>query len=63
MKILINEKRCKRCGICYSFCPKAVFDHDEDGRPQPVRAEDCIACRLCEMRCPDFAIQVVKEDQ
>jgi NAD-dependent dihydropyrimidine dehydrogenase PreA subunit len=24
-----------------------------------VRLEDCIACRLCELRCPDLAIEVL----
>ena len=56
--ITINEKWCKKCGICAAFCPEKVFDRDEDGRPVAARPEDCIGCRLCEMRCPDFAVTV-----
>lgn len=62
MKIEVNKKWCKKCRICSTFCPKNVFDTDEDGAPIVARAEDCIGCRLCEMRCPDFAIKVIKED-
>ena len=28
-----------------------------------VRLEDCIACRLCELRCPDLAIEVEVEPE
>lgn len=58
MNIEINRKYCKRCGICIEFCPKKVFDRDDHGRPIVARTGDCIGCRLCEMRCPDFAITV-----
>ena len=27
-----------------------------------VRPEDCICCRLCELRCPDLAIEVLTEE-
>ncbi|MBR3034091.1 MAG: 4Fe-4S binding protein, partial [Firmicutes bacterium] len=30
-QIEINYKWCKKCGICAAFCPKNVFDRDEDG--------------------------------
>lgn len=56
--ITIDEKWCKRCRLCSAFCPKKVFDVDEDGRPIPARAQECVGCRQCEMRCPDFAISV-----
>jgi NAD-dependent dihydropyrimidine dehydrogenase PreA subunit len=27
-----------------------------------ARPEDCICCRLCELRCPDFAIEIETEE-
>ena len=61
-EILINQKWCKGCGICADFCPKKVFDHTHLGaKPIPARIEDCIGCGLCELRCPDFAVTLVKE--
>jgi 2-oxoglutarate ferredoxin oxidoreductase subunit delta len=28
-----------------------------------ARLKDCIACRLCELRCPDLAIEVEVEEK
>jgi 2-oxoglutarate ferredoxin oxidoreductase subunit delta len=57
----INREWCKGCGICVAFCPKAVLEMDREDKAAAVRLEDCIACRLCELRCPDLAITVEVE--
>jgi 2-oxoglutarate ferredoxin oxidoreductase subunit delta len=57
-QITIFEAWCKRCGICAAFCPGKVYDRDTSGKPLVTRPEDCIRCRMCELRCPDFAITV-----
>jgi len=54
---------CKRCGICIAFCPKQVLEADKDAYPTVKDLEQCSACRLCEMRCPDFAIVVSKNEE
>jgi 2-oxoglutarate ferredoxin oxidoreductase subunit delta len=58
---LINRDWCKGCGICVEFCPKHVLELDDSERGVAVRLEDCICCRLCEMRCPDLAIDIETE--
>ena len=59
-KHIINRDWCKGCGICVHFCPKNVLELDSDGKVYAARPDDCICCRLCELRCPDLAIEVKK---
>ena len=60
-KVIFTEKQCKKCGICVAVCPKNVFDQAPGKVPVAARIEDCIACRTCELKCPDFAIEVEAE--
>jgi len=59
---IINMDWCKGCGICVEFCPKNVLELNASEKVIPARPEDCIACKLCELRCPDFAIEVATEE-
>lgn len=61
--IKINKRLCKKCEICVHFCPKKVFELDESLFPKVVGLEACNACKLCELRCPDFAIDVEAGDE
>ncbi|WP_299982650.1 ferredoxin family protein [Desulfobacula sp.] len=61
VKHLIDKEWCKGCGICIHFCPKNVLEFNKQGKAKAARPEDCIACKLCELRCPDLAIQIIEE--
>lgn len=56
---IVNQKLCKKCGICIKICPRKVLEPDAGGLPHVVRQEKCTACDLCASHCPDFAIEVI----
>ncbi len=64
MKIIIDSKWCKGCGICVHFCPKGVLKIGEERSaggyrmPYAVNSEACVGCRTCERMCPDLCIDI-----
>ncbi|MDR3073169.1 MAG: ferredoxin family protein [Deltaproteobacteria bacterium] len=60
-KLFIQRQWCKGCRVCVVLCPKEVLDIDADGKVYPKNLENCIYCGLCELRCPDLAIEVREE--
>jgi 2-oxoglutarate ferredoxin oxidoreductase subunit delta len=56
--VSVDRELCKACGICIELCPEKVFDADKSAYPVVERPADCTQCLLCELHCPDFAIEV-----
>jgi 2-oxoglutarate ferredoxin oxidoreductase subunit delta len=61
-KIEVNKDLCKGCGICVAFCQKKVLELDEQDKAAAVRPEDCNVCTLCELRCPDMALEIKADE-
>lgn len=67
--IHVNETYCKGCGICVDICPRQAIEMSDELSSRGVFAprirdlEACIACRLCELHCPDFAIAIEKRGE
>jgi 2-oxoglutarate ferredoxin oxidoreductase subunit delta len=65
--INISKSLCKGCSICIDVCPKNTLklsgEINEYGQfyPEVGDLKTCIGCRLCELYCPDFAIEVNTE--
>ena len=58
----INPEWCKGCGICVELCPQNVLTLDDNEKVTAAQSQKCICCRLCELRCPDFAIEIETEE-
>ncbi len=54
-KIVINEEKCKGCGLCQKHCPVNAIDGS--GRDKRIiNQEKCIKCGTCITSCPFKAI-------
>ena len=42
---------------------KQVLELDREDKVTAVRPEDCICCDLCEIRCPDLAIEIIVDKE
>ncbi len=67
--IIIDEARCKGCGLCTIACPKNLVSlstvPNSLGYTVAIfsDAEACTGCTLCAEMCPDVAITVFKESK
>jgi NAD-dependent dihydropyrimidine dehydrogenase PreA subunit len=59
VRIVIDNGKCTGCSTCVDTCPVSVYEV-KDGKSVPVKSEDCLVCRACEVQCPENAIQVVE---
>ncbi len=57
-RVTVFPNWCKGCDLCIEFCPSGVLALGPDERVIVAHPEKCIACRWCELHCPDFAIFV-----
>lgn len=65
--VIINEERCKGCGLCVRACPKKIMQLSKTKLNakgyHPAEVIDmaaCIACAACARTCPDVVIQIEK---
>lgn len=63
---MIDEERCKGCGLCVSVCPKNVLEISGSVSAKgyfpayQARPEKCIYCATCCRMCPDVAITITE---
>lgn len=61
--LAIERSFCKGCGLCVHSCPVEILYLDGQGKIAVREIDKCIFCGICEARCPDFAIWVVKSPE
>ncbi len=67
-RIVIDETRCKGCGLCTVPCPRNLIALSDRINRQgfmpatisPENLEKCTSCAMCARVCPDVAIAVYR---
>jgi len=66
-RILIDQDRCKGCGLCTTACPRELVQiadcfNAKGYRPAALVDPDgqCTGCANCASMCPDMAIVVYR---
>jgi len=63
-KVLIDKERCKGCGYCVEFCPRAALRTSDElsskgySLVEVADESKCLGCGLCTVLCPEFAISL-----
>jgi 2-oxoacid:acceptor oxidoreductase delta subunit (pyruvate/2-ketoisovalerate family) len=52
---VIDLAKCKRCFLCYLYCPEATMRLDTENFPH-VDYDHCKGCMICYEECPTDAI-------
>ncbi len=65
--IIVDNERCKGCGVCVASCPLQVLSlsAEVNGKGYPfaimVKADQCSGCASCAIICPDNCITVYRQ--
>jgi len=68
-KIVIDEARCKGCGLCTIACHRKLVSLSDTPNSLGytvalfAEPEKCTGCALCAEMCPDVAIMVFRESR
>jgi 2-oxoglutarate ferredoxin oxidoreductase subunit delta len=65
-RIEVDEKICKACELCITYCPKEVIALATDRinargyHPAELAKDGCTGCGICAMVCPEAAITIYR---
>ncbi len=65
-RVVIDQQRCKGCGLCVEFCPqdniKLSSAMNQAGyHPACIISEEaCTGCQMCALMCPDVCIEIYR---
>ena len=66
--VVVDEDRCKGCGLCVSVCPAHILELADDRFNakgyRPIEVTDpgaCTGCATCATICPDVVFTVYRQ--
>ena len=59
---VLDQEKCRRCGICWQFCPDNAITRNEKGE-FVINYDYCKGCGICAKGCPFGAIAMEKEEK
>ena len=69
IKIIVNEERCKACGLCVDVCPQKILKLSSETFNklgyhylEVERSDACTGCKRCVTMCPDVVIELYRTD-
>lgn len=62
MRPVYDLEKCKKCWLCYEYCPDAAVIKDEENGPK-VDYDYCKGCGICAYECKFGAIEMVLEEK
>ena len=69
LRIVIDTKHCKGCGLCVAFCPKGALRMARSISARGINPAEvvdetvCVGCLNCTLMCPDAAIKIVEVEE
>ena len=57
-RILHDDDRCVKCGLCVAFCPCNVLEMNDEGFPYGAHPDQCVGCQTCSGNCPQRALTI-----
>jgi len=59
---VVDMAKCKKCGLCWLYCPDGAIEMLDDGYYEPDLYY-CKGCGICASECPANAITMVAEEE
>jgi NAD-dependent dihydropyrimidine dehydrogenase PreA subunit len=57
---MVDKNKCTGCGECKEICPKGQKIWTIDKTAHADKLEYCHVCTICASRCPEGAIEVIR---
>lgn len=61
LRPVVDNSKCKKCGLCYLYCPDGAITQHEDGIE--INYDFCKGCGICANECRAGAITMVREEE